>query len=155
MKPRHTILFGLLLGAGCAHPPRAYTFTTPSAAAPTTFDRVAVSLAKQGHPVSGVDRHSAEITTYWEDTGYRYRETDDLEDETTIFLRYHVDVRPMNGQQQVSVSAEAQRCVPYRAVITKNEVRSTCIKMDKLLVTHQRTVDELGRRLAASLVGPG
>ncbi|MEP6652348.1 MAG: hypothetical protein ABJA82_03260 [Myxococcales bacterium] len=155
MKTTHSILFTLLLGAGCAHAPRPYTFTARSSGAEATVEKVAASLVRQGHPVSGVDRRSAQITTYWENTGYRYRETDDLEDETTVFLRYHVDVRPVNGQQQVTVSAEAQRCVPYRAVITKKEVLSTCINMDKLLVTHQRTVDELGRRLAASLVGPG
>ena len=126
-------------------------FWAPAAA----VDRAAASLAQQGHAVSSVDRHHATITTYWEDTGYRYRETDDLEDETTIFLRYHVDVRPGAAGQQVSVSAEAQRCVPYRAVITRTEVVSTCVKMSGLLPTQQRTVDEVGRRLASSLVGPG
>jgi hypothetical protein len=105
--------------------------------------------------VSAVDRRGAEVVTYWENTGYRYRETEDLEDETTIFLRFHVDVRPTSGGEEVSVRAEAQRCVADRAVVTRSEVRSTCIRMERLLSTHQRTVDELGRRLAASLASPG
>jgi hypothetical protein len=151
---KRAILLAVLLGAGCAHPPRAFTFTSPSTSG-ETVDHVAASLARQGHAVSAVDRRRSELTTYWEDTGYRYRETDDLEAETTIFLRFHVDVRPATGGQEISVRAEAQRCVPSRAVITRSEVLSTCIKMDRLLVTHQRQVDELGRRLAASLTGPG
>lgn len=154
MRASHSILLAVVLGAGCAHPPRAFTFTAPATGV-ATVDRVAASLARQGHSVSAVDRRGAEVTTYWEDTGYRYRETDDLDDQTTIFLRFHVDLRPATGGQEVSVRAEAQRCVPSRAVITRSEVLSTCVKMDRLLVTHQRTVDELGRRLAASLAGPG
>lgn len=154
MRTGHSILLAVLLGAGCAHPPRTFTFTTPSPDG-ATVDRVAASLARQGHSVSAVDRRGSEVTTYWENTGYRYRETNDLEDETTVFLRFHVDVRPATGGQEVSVRAEAQRCVPSRAVITRTEVISTCIKMNRLLVTHQREVDELGRRLAASLAGPG
>jgi hypothetical protein len=154
MKTSQLILLAAVLGAGCAHPPRAFTFTTPAPGV-ASVDRVAASLARQGHPVSAVDRRGSEVTTYWEDTGYRYRETDDLEDETTVFLRFHVDVRPASGGQEVIVRAEAQRCVPSRAVITRSEVLSTCIKMNRLMATHQREVDELGRRLAASMTGPG
>jgi hypothetical protein len=154
MRASHSILLAAVLGMGCAHPPRAFTFTTPAPGS-ATVDRVAASLARQGHSVSAVDRRGSEVTTYWEDTGYRYRETDDLEDETTIFLRFHVDVRPATGGQEISVRAEAQRCVPSRAVVTRSEVLSTCIKMNRLLATHQWEVDELGRRLAASLAGPG
>jgi hypothetical protein len=100
-----------------------------------------------------IDSERAEILTYWEDTRYRFRETGDQEDETNIFLRYRVQLVP--GDKQVTVTAEAQRCVPYRAVITRTEVLSTCVKMDRIFGTQQRTVDQLGQTLAASLGGAG
>jgi hypothetical protein len=152
MKITRWIILAAVAGTGCAHPPRAYVFNTQPKA-----DAVAVlagSLARQGHQVAAIDRQKAEIVTYWEDTRYRFRETDDLEDETNIFLRYHVQVR--QGDNQVTVSAEAQRCVPYRAVVTPAEVLSTtCIKMTKIFGTQQQAVERLGQVLAASLAGAG
>jgi hypothetical protein len=152
MKATHIALLGAVLGAGCAHAPRPFTFTT-QAPAGAAVDRVAASLARQGHAVSAVDRRTATVTTYWQDTGYRYRETDDLEDETNIFLRFHVEVRPAAAGSEVTVSAESQRCVPHRAVVTRTEVQSTCVKMNHLIASHQRTVDDLGRTLAAAVAG--
>jgi hypothetical protein len=152
MRAIHIVLLGIVAGGGCVHAPRPFTFTT-QAPAPAAVDRLAASLARQGHAVSAVDRTGATVTTYWEDTGYRYRETPDLEDETNIFLRFHVAVRPAAAGSEVTVSAESQRCVPHRAVVTRDEVRSTCVKMDRLITSHQRKVDELGRTLAAAVAG--
>lgn len=135
------------------HAPRTFTFTT-QAPAPAAVDRVAASLARQGHAVSAVDRRGATVTTYWEDTGYRFRETNDLEDQTNIFLRFHVEVRPSASGSEVTVSAESQRCVPHRAVVTRTDVQqASCVKMDGLISSHQRTVDDLGRTLAAAVAG--
>lgn len=151
MKSTRWMILAAVAGTGCAHPPRPYVFNTQPKA-----DAVAVlagSLSRQGHQVAAIDRQKAEIVTYWEDTRYRFRETDDLEDETNIFLRYHVQVR--QGDNQVTVSAEAQRCVPYRAVVTREQVLSTCIKMTKIFGTQQQAVERLGQVLAASLAGAG
>lgn len=104
--------------------------------------------------MSHVDRKGAELTTYWEDTGYRYRETEDLEDETNVFVRYHVAISGVAGEHRVSVRADVQRCVPYRAAITAREVVSSCLGMKGLLPRHQKALDNLGRELSSAL-SPG
>jgi hypothetical protein len=153
MRTIHLALLGAVLAGGCTHAPRPFTFTT-QAPASAAVDRVAASLARQGHAVSAVDRRGATVTTYWEDTGYRYRETPDLEDQTNIFLRFHVEVRPSTSGSEVVVSAESQRCVPHRAVVTRTEVQqASCVKMDGLITSHQHTIDDLGRTLAAAVAG--
>jgi hypothetical protein len=152
MNASRIALLGLLLGAGCAHAPQPFTFTT-TAPAPTAIDRVAASLAREGHAVSAVDRRAATVTTYWQDTGYRYRETADLENETNIFLRLHVAVRPTAAGSEVTISAESQRCVSSGAVVTRDAVISTCVKMNRLVTRHQRSLDDLGRKLSASVAG--
>jgi hypothetical protein len=149
MNASRWILLAALAGAGCAHAPREYVFDSPKPISRSTAEVLAGSLAHQGHQVAAVDPDKGEILTYWEDTRYRFRETDDQEDETSVFLRYRVQFRP--GDSHVTVSAEAQRCVPYRAVVTRTEVQSTCIKMDRIFGTQQRAVEQLGQSLAASL----
>ena len=154
MKPRSPLSLLLLTaaplfaGAGCAHPPRPYVFATARPAG-DTLTVLATALAHQGHRVAAVDRAGAEVVTYWEDTGYHFRETDDLEAETNIFLRYRVRVG--GGDNQVTVRAEAQRCVPSGVIITREGVESTCIKMDGIFGTQQQAVDRLGAGLAAAV----
>ena len=136
--------------AGCASAPRPYTFTT-AASKPSALDALAQGLIKDGHRVGSIDRTQGSIVTYWEDTGYRWRETDDLEEETNVFLRFHVQLSPTAAGQSVAVTAHVQRCVPYQAAITPSEVRSTCLKMDGILPSHQTKVDELGTTLSTAL----
>lgn len=153
MKLSHAVLLTMLLGPGCAHAPRSYVFSTPRPN-DEVLDLLASSLSQRGHKVSRVDRRNAEITTYWEDTGYRWRETEDLEDETNIFLRFHVEMSNVGIEHQVSVRADVQRCVPYRAIVTPTEVLPTCLKMKGMLPTHQKVVDDLGQYLSAALSAP-
>ncbi|HMC93873.1 MAG TPA: hypothetical protein VKO16_03785 [Polyangia bacterium] len=156
-----SLLFGVLLGLGCAHPSRAYVAAVPVApgaaaevgAIGGALDVLARALARDGHRVGALDRKSGEITTLWEDTGYRYRETDDLEDETSVFLRFHVRTVEVGAERQVWVSADSERCVPYRAALTSTGVGSTCLHMHGVLPSHQKVVEALGRRLSAVL-GP-
>jgi hypothetical protein len=136
--------------SGCAHAPRSYVFSTPRATG-QALDVLAQSLVKGGHRISRIDRQSAEIITYWEDTGYRFRETDDLEDETNVFLRFHVTMSDVGAERRVTVRADAERCVPYRAVATSSQVVSTCLDMQGTLPTQQRVLDALGARLSAAL----
>jgi hypothetical protein len=147
------MLFAILAGTGCAHAPRAYVFNHDAKPADQTIALVAGSLSRQGHQVATIDRQNAEIVTTWEDTRYRFRETDDLEDETDVFLRYRVQLKAANNQ--ISVTAEAQRCVPSRAVVARTQVLSTCVKMNRIFGTQQQAVDRLGQTLAASIGGSG
>ena len=149
MKVTRWIVLAALAGTGCAHPPQPYVFNNPKGGDAVLV--VAKSLVRQGHRLAFVDRQNSELVTYWEDTKYRFRETDDLEEETNIFLRYHV--RFSEHPNQISITAEAQRCVPTQVEITKTDVSSTCIKMDRIFGTQQRAVERLGQSLAASLAG--
>lgn len=149
--PRWILLGAIAAGTGCAHPPRPYTFDAATQAGADPVKVIATSLARQGHPVVAVDRQKGELLTDWEDTGYRFRETDDQEDTTNIFLRYHIQVSPAG--RQVTVSADAQRCVPYRP--SRAEILATCIPMERIFATQQRSVERLGQTLAASLGGAG
>lgn len=153
MNLSHAVLLSVLLGSGCAHAPRTYVFNTPRPN-DQALDLLASSLSQRGHKVSRVDRRTAEITTLWEDTGYRWRETEDLQDETNIFLRFHVEMSNVGIEHQVRVRAEVQRCVPYNAIVTPSEVLSTCLKMKGMLPTHQKVVDDLGQFLSAALSAP-
>ena len=149
MKVFRLILLAAVVATGCAHPAQPYVLNNAKGGDAVMI--VAKSLVRQGHKLAFVDRKNTELVTYWEDTKYRFRETDDLEDETNIFLRYHVQFREHDNQ--IRVTAEAQRCVPYDAKITETEVVSTCIKMNGILGTQQRLVERLGQSLAASLAG--
>jgi hypothetical protein len=145
-----SLVLGLVVGSGCAHPSRPYVFSVPPPR-DGAIDLLARTLVKSGHRVSQIDRKNAEITTYWEDTGYRYRETDDLEDETSVFLRFHVKLADLGANHEVRVTGESERCVPYRAVVTATEVVSTCLDMPRILPSHQKVLNALGRRLSEAL----
>src|SRR4029079_15767746 len=106
----------LLLGTACGHVPRPYTFDPP-APGDRALNLLASGLRADGHRISRIDRQRGEIVTYWEDTGYRFRETDDLEHETTIFLRYHVTVGSKDGGGRASLTADVQRCAADSAMI--------------------------------------
>lgn len=152
MRIRRWIFVAVVAGTGCAHQPCAYVFTNTKPADANTVIFLAGTLEHQGHQVAAIERDKGEILTCWEDTRYRFHDTDDLEDET-IFLRYHIQIRP--GDNQVSVTSEAQRCVQFGAIITRMEVRSECYQMTYIFGTQQRATERLGQGLAASLGGTG
>ena len=146
------ILLAMVAATGCAHQPCAYVVTGSKAADANTATFLAGILERQGHQVAAIDRDKGEILTCWDNPKYLLRDTDDLDDET-LFLRYHVQVRP--GDNHVFVTAEAQRCVQFGAVITRMEVRSECSGMRYVSGTQQRAIERLGQGLAASLAGKG
>ena len=112
MKITRWMILAAVAGTGCAHPPRPYVFNThPKADAVSVRRRLP---SRQGHQVAAIDRQKAEIVTYWEDTRYRFRETDDLEDETNVFLRYHVQVRQARQSGHRQRRSAALRPVPSR-----------------------------------------
>jgi hypothetical protein len=151
MNASRWILLAGLVGTGCVHAPQPYVFNNPKGGDAVLV--VAKSLVRQGHKLAFVDHKNAEVVTYWEDTKYRFRETDDYWDSTNIFLRYHV--RFGEQDKQIRVTAEAQRCVPLPAEITPTAVMSTCYPMDFIFATQQREVEQLGQNLAAALATGG
>ena len=152
MRISRWIFVAVVAGTGCAHQPCAYVFSSTKPARANAVAFLAGTLEHQGHQVAAIERDEGEILTYWENTRYRLRDTDDLEDET-IFLRYRVQVRP--GDSQVSVTSEAQRCVQFGAVITRMEVRSAMLhdEVRRRDATARYRTARTG--LAASLGGTG
>jgi hypothetical protein len=151
MKIAHAIAIAVLLGtAACGHTPRPYTFDT-ARSNDEALNLLARGLQEEGHKISRVDRQRGEIVTYWENTGYRFRETEDLEHETTIFLRYHVSLARQNNEEKISLTADVQRCAADSATITSREVIGTCLKMDVILPSHQKVLDRLGQHLSGTL----
>ena len=75
MKVSRLILFAAVVATGCAHPAQPYVLNNAKGGDAVMI--VAKSLVRQGHKLAFVDRKNTELVTYWEDTKYRFRETDD------------------------------------------------------------------------------
>lgn len=150
MGPLLLLALPLSLGVGCAHPTRSYVFTVP-AGDTHLLDRLAQRLEEDGHQVGRIDRSRQEILSGWENTHYRFRETPDMEHETTIFLRYRVRLLAEGQETRASLEAEAQRCAADSAYVTPLGVQGTCVPMKRLFPTQQKAVDQLGEHLAAAV----
>jgi hypothetical protein len=155
MKTLYTTALVLSLGAAaCAHAPEPYHFTaTP---APNDLDVIARTLEANGQKIAQLDRALGTITTYWFDTGYRFRDADDFANHdrdlyTDIFLRYHVSVRHDGGQDTVVVATDVQRCSPLDAYVTATGVSGTCQPLDKVFPSQQQQVNALGEKLRQAL----
>jgi hypothetical protein len=153
MKSIHWLAVILALGgSACAHDPAPYQFSIGQTKNP--IDVMVRTLAANGLKAEVVDRAGGDIVTRWFDTGYRFREIDDFRPETyytDIFLRYHVHLATVNGQQQVTLSADVQRCAPTDSIITSRGVEGSCQALSKIFPTQQKQEDELGAKLKLAL----
>jgi len=146
-----------LAGIACAHSPQPYSFTLeqPRNAA----DVVVQTLAANGFKEVAVDPSKTTIMTRWFDTGYRYREINEIDNGpfreyyTDVFLRYRVSLMNRNGQHTVTLETDVQRCSPTDAVITSGAVEGSCLPMTVVFPTQQKQVDELGTKLRLALAG--
>jgi hypothetical protein len=153
MKFAAVVILALGLGA-CAHAPQPYSFT--AAPTPNDLDVLARALEANGYQLASVDSAHATLTTYWFDTGYRFREVDDFANHdrdlyTDIFLRYRVSVERNGGQDNVVVATDVQRCSPLDAQVTAAGVTGTCQRLDKVFPTQQHQVNALGDKLRQAL----
>lgn len=143
-----------LATSACAHAPRPYSFT--AAAASDDLDVVARTLEANGQKIAQVDQAQGTITTYWFDTGYRFREADDFANHdrdlyTDIFLRYRVRVQKDGGQESVVVATDVQRCSPLDSHVTAAGVTGTCQPLDKIFPSQQEQANALGNKLRQAL----
>lgn len=155
MKAAHLspMLLSLALAA-CAHSPKPYSFATEQAG--NDVDVVVRTLQSNGLQMAEVDQKQGTITTYWFDTGYRFRETDVLDPiqyPTNIFLRYRVSLKHDSGKESVVLDTEVQRCAPLDVTVTASGVRGSCEPMTGLFPAQQKQVDALGEKLKAALRG--
>jgi CheY-like chemotaxis protein len=99
MKASH--ISPILLSVGfvaCAHSPQPYSFAANDSG---NVDLVVRTLQSNGLKTAEIDRKQGTVTTYWFDTGYRFRETDILNPiqyPTNIFLRYRVSLKHEHGK---------------------------------------------------------
>jgi hypothetical protein len=106
-----------------------------------------------------VDPAKNTVTTSWFDTGYRFREVNEIDNGpyreyyTDVFLRYRVSLMNKNGQQTVQLETDVQRCSPTDSVITAKGVDGSCLPMTFVFPTQQNQVDELGTKLKLALAG--
>jgi hypothetical protein len=94
------------------------------------------------------------VTTYWFDTGYRFRETDILDTiqyPTNIFLRYRVSLKPDGVKSTVVLDTDVQRCAPLNVAVTASGVTGSCEPMTVLFPTQQKQAESLGEKLREAL----
>jgi hypothetical protein len=158
MKLIHATAFALaLIGSACAHTPQPYTFTLEQPR--DAIDVVVRTLAANGLKPNVVDRAKGFITTQWFDTGYRFREINDIDNgpkveyDTNVFLRYKVLFTAASGRQTVTVDTEVKRCSPTDSIITAAGVSGSCLPMTSIFPTQQKQVEDLGLKLRLALAG--
>jgi hypothetical protein len=153
MKSIHWTVLALILGGtACAHAPEPYQFSVNQRKDPV--DVVVRTLIANGFKPDVVDRKSGDIVTRWFDTGYRFRASDvsqTVQYDTDIYLRYRVRLAPVHGQEQVTLTADVQRCAPADSIITSKGVEGTCEPLSKVFPTQQKQADALGAKLKSAL----
>jgi hypothetical protein len=157
MKAAHLspILLSVVFTA-CAHSPQPYVFAANDNG--RDVDLVVRTLQSNGLQTAEIDRKQGTVTTYWFDTGYRFRETDILNPNqypTNIFLRYRVSLKHESGKSTVVLDTEVQRCAPLDVTVTASGVRGSCEPMTQIFPAQQKQVDALGEKLREALAGGG
>jgi hypothetical protein len=152
MKLSMTTALALLLGTGCSFAPRTYVFQTPRPR-DEALDLLARRLEQEGHKVSSIDRHTAELVTYWEKASSELRD-DGSDPATAVFVRYHIELQTVEVDHKVKVSAELQRCAADTFTVTASEVVGGCQDIGRAPAGMKATLDDLGRRLSAQLSSP-
>jgi len=146
-----------LTSVACAHPPKPYTFTLEQPRSPVGV--VVQTLATNGFKNVAVDSAKNTVTTRWFDTGYRFREINDIDNGpkreyyTDVFLRYRISLINENGHEKVTLETDVQRCAPTDSVITSQGVDGSCLPMTVVFPTQQKQVDDLGSKLKRALAG--
>ena len=146
-----------LAGVACAHTPKPYTFTYEQPR--DAVDVVVKTLAANGFKDVAVDPAKNTVLTRWFDTGYRFREVNEIDNGpyreyyTDVFLRYKISLMNKNGQRTVVLETDVQRCAPTDSVVTSRGVDGTCLPMSVVFPTQQKQVDDLGHKLRQALAG--
>ena len=146
-----------LSSVACAHAPQPYTFAYEKPK--NAVDLVVKALAANGFNDVAVDPAKNTVMTRWFDTGYRFREINEIDNgphreyDTDVFLRYRISLMNKNGQQTLVLDADVQRCSPTDSVITSKGVEGSCLPMTVMFPTQQKQVADLGSKLKLALAG--
>jgi hypothetical protein len=156
-----TLTVAALLGAGCTHAQRPYTFAGAAPLQPTT-ELVVKALEAEGQVPEVVDPRNGVVFTAWKDTGFRFHDPapEDLsmgiELETTVFRRYHVAVSESapGAPATVHVEVQAKRCRPD-VMVEARQIVGPCHDLQTLFPALQMDLDDLGVRIQHTVAGSG
>ncbi len=142
----------LLVGAfGCAQPQRPYQFNTVQMAR-EPIEALAAALTQAGHSPVVVDPQTGIVQTRWLDTGLLLGQV--KEQNATIVRRYTAKLVHGSFGNEVTLSAETQRCASRQFVLTENSVVGFCVPMKRLVKVHQEELLRLGERIQQSMSIP-
>jgi hypothetical protein len=158
MKRIYPVAIAVALSSvACAHAPKPYTFAYEQPR--NAVDVVVKTLAANGFKDVAVDPAKNTVMTRWFDTGYRFREVNEIDNGpyreyyTDVFLRYKISLMNKDGHQTVVLETDVQRCAPTDSMITSRGVVGTCLPMSVVFPTQQKQVDDLGSKLKLALAG--
>lgn len=151
MRIRSLCLSGALALLGCAQPQKPYFFSSPPLAR-DPIEALAAAMTNNGLMPVVVDPTTGTVQTRWEDTGLRNGIV--KEKPATILRRYTVTLAHSPGGNDVTVRANAQRCVVGSFTLGEFDVQGTCEPMDRLLQQHMDDLYRLGSRLAQAMQIP-
>jgi hypothetical protein len=134
--------------SGCAEPQRPYEFRGPPMAR-EPIEALAASMQQAGYPPVVVDPQTGSVHTRWIDTkvpGEKWKDRD-----TTIVRRYTAKLQHGAFGNDVTLSAEAQRCVVLEFNLTEISVQGECLPMESLIPRHLEELYQLGQRVQQAM----
>lgn len=140
-------LVSVLLGGvcGCTPPPqRPYVFNTPQMAR-EPIEALTTAMRDSGHVAVHVDGAQGLVQGRWDDTRQRAKPIDDK--ETTIVRRFTARLERGSFGHEVTLSAEAQRCVINAFTLTETDVTGSCEALPRLPARQEEELKKLGGRL--------
>lgn len=152
------LLLPLLSSTGCvpAQAQRPVQFTVPLPAE-DPFQILTRALVANGlTPIQG-DPQAGVIQTRWENTGFGYGfvggGTGAESQGANIWRRYAITLARQRDGLDILVRADIQRCAEGSSSLDGANILGNCTTAftEGLVPDHQRALDDLGRRLRASL----
>lgn len=145
------LFVALPLFASCAEPQKPYVFSTQQMAR-EPIEALETALRQAGIGTIVVDPKTGMIHSRWMDTGVRNGTIKDQ--EATIVRRYSALVVRGSFGNEVTVRADAQRCVVREFTLTELDVQGNCLPMERLTPQHQEELLRVGQRVQQSMSIP-
>jgi len=145
------MVLGLGFAADCLPPQRPYLFST-SQMARDPVEALSASLTQLGQVPGAVDPQQGLVQTRWEDT---HRHGAPLkEQETVIVRRFVAKLEHLSFGNDVTLNAEARRCIVAGLSLTETDIKGTCEPMARLDEPLQKELLAIGSRLQQAMSIP-
>jgi hypothetical protein len=116
------------------------------------LEALATALAQAGQPPVIVDPQSNTVQSRWVDTKLLDGQVGGH--EATVVRRYTATLVHGAFGNEVTLSANSQRCARQDFTLTEIDVRGSCVPMERLLPSHQQELLALGQRIQQSMTIP-